>query len=160
MSSGLARVVMLRLERLARVAWAAPWSAIGLLLGGLVVLLGGTVRKVDGTLEFAYRQRAAQCGAYAKTLSYRAITLGHVILAVTEDELGGCRQHERVHVEQYERWGPFFVVAYFASGAWQLLKGRSAYWDNPFEVQARKSGDGVPSPASNARSTESRVTRV
>jgi hypothetical protein len=47
------------------------------------------------------------------------------------------RRHERVHVQQYERWGPLFFFAYAASGIWQLLHGRSAYRDNHFEVQAR-----------------------
>ena len=71
-------------------------------------------------------------------LPYRAITFGHVIVAVTEAELGRCREHERVHVRQYVHWGPFFPVAYAATSAWQLLNGRRAYWDNYFEVQARK----------------------
>jgi hypothetical protein len=107
-----------------------------------VVLLGGSVRRADSTLEFAYRESLAQCGRYSRELPYRAITFGHVIVAVTEAELGRCHQHEREHVRQYERWGPFFFVAYAASSAWQVLKGRRAYWDNYFEVQARKcSGD-------------------
>ena len=71
-------------------------------------------------------------------LPYRAITFGHVIVAVTETELGRCREHERVHVRQYAHWGPFFPLAYAATSAWQLLNGRRAYWDNYFEVQARK----------------------
>ena len=76
-------------------------------------------------------------------LPYRAITLGHVIIAVTWVELGRYREHERVHVRQYARWGPFFPVAYVSTGVWQLLNGRRAYWDNYFEVQARKDSGEV-----------------
>jgi hypothetical protein len=43
-----------------------------------------------------------------------AITLGHVVLATTESALKKTRSHERVHVRQYERWGPFFIPAYLA----------------------------------------------
>ncbi len=70
-------------------------------------------------------------------LPFRGIVFGHVILAVTREELLSIGPHERVHVRQYERWGPMFFLAYGASGIWQLLRGRSAYWDNHFEVQAR-----------------------
>lgn len=128
--------------RWVKVAWAAPCSIVGLLLGGWVVLLGGSAGRIEGTLEFAYRQSHAQCGRYSRKLPYRAITFGHVIVAVTEAELGRCRRHERVHVKQYERWGPFFFVAYAASSAWQLINRRRPYWDNYFEVQARNRSGG------------------
>jgi hypothetical protein len=29
------------------------------------------------------------------------------------------------------------VPAYFVSGWWQWMHRRDAYWDNPFEVEAR-----------------------
>jgi hypothetical protein len=47
------------------------------------------------------------------------------------------RLHEQVHVEQYERWGALFLLAYPAESLLQLSLGRRAYWDNRFEVQAR-----------------------
>ncbi len=70
-------------------------------------------------------------------LPFRAITFGHVIIAVTEQDLAHSREHELIHVHQYERWGAAFFVAYPASSLWQLLRGRNAYWDNRFEIQAR-----------------------
>lgn len=39
------------------------------------------------------------------------ITSGHIVLARTLDDLDASRSHERVHVRQYERWGPFFIPA-------------------------------------------------
>lgn len=71
-------------------------------------------------------------------MRYRAITLGHVILGVTADDLAASRDHEHVHVAQYERWGVVFFVAYPLASLWQVLRGRDAYWDNPFEVEARE----------------------
>ena len=65
------------------------------------------------------------------------MTLGHVVIGHDARALDITRAHERVHVRQYELWGPFFLPAYLVAGAVQLLKGRDPYRDNPFEVEAR-----------------------
>ena len=104
----------------------------------MVIMVGGRVKRDQGTLEVAFRKQALQCGNLAKSLPFRGITFGHVIIAVTEEELERLRAHERVHVRQYERWGILFLPAYLASSLWQLLRGRKVYWDNYFEVQARR----------------------
>lgn len=117
--------------------WASPCSAVGLALAVVPLLAGGRARWSAGALEVTYRESEAQCGRLARKLPFRGIVFGHVILAVTCDELRQIGPHERVHVQQYERWGPLFFLAYGASSLWQLLRGRSAYWDNHFEVQAR-----------------------
>lgn len=90
-----------------------------------------------GTLEITFRESHAPGRAPLHWLPFRAITFGHVIIAVTRYELERMRAHEHVHVRQYERWGMFFFAAYIASSVWQLLRGRNAYWDNCFEVEAR-----------------------
>ena len=41
-----------------------------------------------------------------------ALTLGHTILGQTDAALDIRRQHERVHVRQFERWGPLMGPAY------------------------------------------------
>jgi len=120
--------------------WAAPCSAIGLVLGTVPLALGGSATWADGVLEITYRDRSTGCGRFARRLPFRGIVFGHVILAVTREELHFIRAHERVHVDQYERWGPLFFLAYGASSLWQLMQGRKAYWDNAFEVQARRLG--------------------
>lgn len=126
-----------RILRIAKVAWAGPCSLVGLAFAGAVLLCGGRARRNAGTLEVSlHRNRSAE-GWLLRALPFRAITLGHVIVAATPQELARLRAHELVHVRQYERWGPVFFFAYAASSLWQLLRGRRAYWDNHFEVEAR-----------------------
>ena len=48
------------------------------------------------------------------------MTLGHVVLGRSAAALAETRAHERVHVTQCERWGPFFVPAYAASSLRRL----------------------------------------
>jgi len=124
-----------RLLRWARVLWASPNTLIGLALGLLLLPLGARVRRVDGVLEIAaLRQQPRRRWPFA------AITFGHVILGAHAQELERLRAHEQVHVRQCERWGPLFLPAYLLAGAWQWVRGRRAYWDNPFEVEARRVG--------------------
>lgn len=119
----------------ARRLWALPNSLLGLAFGLLLWPLGARMRRVDGVLEIAaFSQRPRH------RWPFDAITLGHVVLGTHAQELDRLRAHERVHVRQYERWGPLFLPAYLMAGAWQVLRGRNAYWDNPFEVEARQLG--------------------
>jgi hypothetical protein len=123
--------------RLAKLLWASPCTAVGIVLAGVPLLAGGNAKWSAGALEVTYRERQASCGRLARGLPFRGIVFGHVILAVTREELAAIGPHERVHIQQYERWGPLFFLAYAASSLWQLIRGRSSYWDNHFEVQAR-----------------------
>ena len=118
--------------------WAAPCSALGLAVAAIPLSLGGRARVSAGALEVTYRESGEGCGRLASKLPFRAIVFGHVILAVTREELQRIGPHERVHVEQYERWGLLFFLAYGLSSLWQLVRGRSPYWHNHFEVQARR----------------------
>ncbi|MES2890013.1 MAG: signal peptide prediction [Pseudomonadota bacterium] len=128
---------MCPLSRLVKLMWAAPCSLVGLMLAAPLFVLGARARCSAGTVDVTLRKSLASCRRWEHALPYRAITFGHVILAVTDEELAQHRRHEQVHVRQYECWGVFFFPAYAASSAWQLLRGRNAYWDNYFEVQAR-----------------------
>jgi hypothetical protein len=92
--------------RAAQHAWAAPCSALGLVFAALPLALGGSARWHRGALEVTYRQKLASCGKLAASLPFRGIVFGHVILAVTREELERIGPHERIHVEQYQRWGP------------------------------------------------------
>jgi len=131
--------------KLAKLLWASPCSGLGLALAAIPLAAGGAARWSGGALEVTYRHTEARCGKLARTLPFRGIVFGHVILAVTREELAVIGPHERVHVEQYERWGPLFFLAYGASGLWQLARGRGPYWHNYFEVQARERSNAVHS---------------
>ena len=64
------------------------------------------------------------------------MTLGHVILGRTTDDLDRCRAHEQVHVRQVERWGGLFIPAYLMASAIAWSRGRHYYFDNSFEIDA------------------------
>jgi hypothetical protein len=110
------------------------------LLGLLIAALasrGARAAIVDGVLE-VHGPALAWC---LRTLTpwsggAAAITFGHVVLGRDHDSLESTRTHERVHVRQYEQWGPLFIPAYLAAGAWAWLRGGDAYYDNPFEREA------------------------
>ena len=119
-------------RRILSVLWASPWTLLGLLLAALSWALGGSVRRRDGAVE-AFGGRL---GRWADRTPFAAITLGHVILAVSVAEAQRLGPHERSHVRQYEAWGPFFVPAYLLAGAWQIVRGRCPHAHNPFERHA------------------------
>jgi hypothetical protein len=123
--------------KLVKMLWALPCTLVGLLLATPVWAAGGRARWHRGALEVTHRASDARCGRLARALPFRGIVFGHVILAVTREELDAIGPHERVHVRQYERWGPLFFPAYVASSLWQLARGLDPYWHNHFEVQAR-----------------------
>jgi hypothetical protein len=132
------RIRSLPLQQLLKVGWALPCSLVGLGVAAPILLCGGKVTLVSSAVAVTWAESGSRCRTWTTRLPFRALTLGHVILAVTSGELHQLLPHELVHVRQYERWGMFFFPAYAASSMWQLLIGRRAYWDNWFEVQARE----------------------
>ena len=126
-----------RLGRWARVLWASPNSLIGLPLCAAWWLAGGRLAVVQGVLE-ASLGPSRRARPRRLRLPFAAITLGHVVIAANAADLQRLRAHEQVHVRQCERWGPLFLPAYLGSSLWQWLCGRDAYWDNRFEVEARR----------------------
>lgn len=127
---------MAPLVLLLSILWAGPWTLLGLTFGIAALLTGGETRRVGRVIEFHgglldwLLRRAPIIGGAA------AITFGHTVLARTQDDLDHSREHELVHVRQYERWGLFFVPAYLGCSLWLMLRGKHAYWDNPFEREA------------------------
>ncbi|QJW84121.1 signal peptide prediction [Ramlibacter terrae] len=124
------------LLRALKYARAGPYSAVGVLLGVLILLSGGTWRSWRGTLEFGGGGFGRLVSRMPQPLRFSAMTLGHVILGVDTAALADLRPHEHVHVRQYERWGPLFLPAYLLSSLVQLLRGRNPYRENHFERQA------------------------
>ena len=125
--------------RVARYLWAAPASALGVILGAVGIAGGGRMSLHTGVLEVEGRLLA--WGLTHLTWlkgGATAITFGHVVLARNAAALRMTRSHERVHVRQYERWGPLFIPLYLAASARALAQARDPYWDNPFEREARE----------------------
>jgi hypothetical protein len=138
-----------------RVLWALPCTAVGLLMALLLWPAGARARRVQGVIEVAFEDgMAADVRSTIRPrrsrswLPFTAITFGHVVIGTSRHELQRLRVHEHAHVEQYERWGPLFLIAYPLASLWQGVRGRRVYRDNPFEQQARRverqaAGDGV-----------------
>lgn len=121
-----------------RHVWAFPYTLLGLsiywfpFLGTRnIIRYRGTIGVVGPGVEWILRLAPIPGGA-------AALTLGHTILATSEETYFATWEHEWIHVQQYERWGPLFVPAYLVAGLWQRMRGGDAYWDNPFEVEARR----------------------
>lgn len=122
--------------RFAAYLWASPNTMLGGVVGLVMMCLGGQVRFVRGTAEFHCGLVSRFLACFPAVFRFRAMTLGHVVLGISEVDLCEAREHEHVHVRQYERWGVFFLPAYGLSSLWQLLRGRRAYRDNFFEKSA------------------------
>lgn len=130
------------LARVFGVLWASPYTALGLLIGGIGICTGGHARIRGPVIEFY--------GGGVKWLLHRfphgqftlAFTLGHTVLGQTDAALDICREHELVHVRQFELWGPLMGPAYLGCSLVLWLMGRRPYLDNPFERQAYAQGGG------------------
>jgi hypothetical protein len=127
----------MRTSRVLAYAWASPATVLGLLLAllalrnGRVVIRAGVLEAHGPWLRWALTHLTIVGGGVA------AITFGHVVLGRDADALEWSRTHERVHVAQYEQWGPFFLPAYAAASLWAFVRGGDFYLDNSFERAAR-----------------------
>ncbi|QEL19020.1 hypothetical protein [Limnoglobus roseus] len=132
---------MLRLRRILGYLWASPNTLLGLLVLPMALATGGAVQVVRGVVEIH--------GGFARWFLARglptaipifgpaaALTLGHVVLGQDRECLDKSRDHEHVHVRQYERWGPFFLPAYFFASFLAWRRGQDPYFDNRFEREA------------------------
>lgn len=128
--------VINRLIKICCMVWTLPNTLIGLLLGGVMLLSGGRVQLRRGCIEFYGGSAISIVPRIPFLISPIAMTLGHTILGQTAAALDITRDHEHVHVRQYELWGPLFLFAYLGSSAWLWMIGKDAYRDNPFEIEA------------------------
>lgn len=127
--------------RLLAYLWASPNTVLGLLFVLPTLLSGGGVQCVRGVLEIhggfttwflarGFPRLNRYCGPAA------ALTLGHIVLGQNRELLESCRDHEHVHVRQYERWGILFLPAYYLSSMRALRRGAHPDFDNRFEQEA------------------------
>jgi hypothetical protein len=132
-------VVVTLVRRITAYAWAGPNTLLGLGAGLVMLVFGAAASRIQGAIEFSGGAIGLLFASRLQPFRFQAVTFGHVILGTSVAALAAAREHEHVHVRQYERWGPFFLPAYFASSAWQLVTGRHVYRDNYFERQAVES---------------------
>ena len=118
--------------------WPLPCTLLGLLIGNLPWLGERRIVQKNGTIGIYGPgiARILQCVPIRGGAA--ALTLGHTILATSEESFAQTFSHELVHVRQYIWWGPLFLPAYGLNSGWQWLRGRDAYLDNAFEKQARR----------------------
>ncbi|MEZ4524708.1 MAG: hypothetical protein R2941_02155 [Desulfobacterales bacterium] len=98
---------------------------------------GGNIRWVRGVLEVSgpiIDKFLKNCIPVIGGAS--AMTLGHIVIGRDPECLNSARIHELVHVRQCERWGPFFIPAYFTATLVAFCKGRDPYLGNRFEREA------------------------
>jgi hypothetical protein len=124
------------------ILWASPYTMVGLVIGGIGLCTGGRARVRGRVIEFyggGVKRLITLLPSGQFTL---ALTLGHTILGQTDAALDISREHELVHVRQYERWGPLLGPAYLLCTLVLWLAGKRAYRDNPFERQAYDEAGG------------------
>jgi hypothetical protein len=127
---------MRRLQTALGILWASPYSLLGLVIGILGLCTGGHARVCGRTIEFHGGAVKWFVSCLPGGQFVLAFTLGHTILGQTAASLAVAREHELVHVRQFERWGPLLGPAYLLCSLVLWLRGRDPYRDNPFEREA------------------------
>jgi hypothetical protein len=136
-----------RILIIARYAWALPATFAGLLVSLIAFAFGARGRIVEGVVEIAGGRIDRCISMLPRYCRFAAITFGHVIIGVDHETLTHVRNHEHVHVRQYERWGLLFFPLYLASSLLQIVRRRDPYLNNCFEREAfAKSVDCDPRP--------------
>ena len=118
------------------ILWASPNTLLGLMLGGIGLCFGGKVQRRGKAIEFYDGGVKWIVQRMPRGQFVLAFTLGHCVLGQSADSLDRSRAHEAVHIAQFERWGPFFLPAYFLSSVYMWCTGRRFYRDNHFEQEA------------------------
>ncbi len=123
------------MNRTLAIVWTSPNSLLGLAFGLLALVTGGKAQVRRGVIEF---HGGVPRWALERITSgtILALTLGHTIIGVTPMALDIARDHEHVHVRQYEIWGPLFLPAYAWCSLLAWWTGHRAYRDNYFEREA------------------------
>ncbi len=130
------------LLRILGIVWASPYTLIGLFLGVIGLCTGGRAHIRGHVIEFsggAVKWLVTHLPPGQFTLAF---TLGHTVLGQSVASLDIARDHELVHVRQFERWGPFMGPAYLLSSLVLWIVGRRPYRDNPFEREAYDESGG------------------
>ncbi len=123
--------------------WTLPNTLLGLLPVPILLLQrSARVRIHTGVVELTGGLVTLLLTRFPAPVKPCALTLGHVVWAIDPFHLDRTRAHERIHVRQYERWGPFFLPAYLGVSLILHLQGKDCYRDNPFEREAYDKAPG------------------
>lgn len=115
--------------------WAAPTTALGLVLGGLGWALGGAAPSIgNNALEFRGNKLIRPFTP--------AITIGHVICYVSAKPDPRTQAHERQHTYQAELLGPAYLPAHVV---FQLIAYGFSFFDR--SRRYTDTNDRVHSPA-------------
>ncbi len=145
--------------RRARRSLRHAWRALPGDLMGLAVMRGCGIRSpsrvVDAGGVSAVLVEHPKVGRYfgAQMMPVQAQTLGCYVFARGPIP-GHTLEHEVEHIRQWQRFGPFYLPLYFGSSVFELLRRRRPYWDNAFEVAARRCADRVPSTSAEGQMAE------
>ncbi|GAB5407213.1 MAG: hypothetical protein Aurels2KO_54440 [Aureliella sp.] len=120
------------------IIWAGPNTFVALLIAVANCATGGRLRLRRGALESFGGVVAKGIRRFPTGPQTAGVTLGHMIFGQTARGLEAVTNHERVHVKQYERLGPFFLPTYFFLSARAWWRGQDPYMDNPLEIEAYK----------------------
>ena len=117
--------------RFLKYLWVSPNTLLGLLCA-----IGSKVRLVDGVIEIHGPLTRFVLNHTGLCRGAAAMTLGHVVIGQDQHALDYSRSHERIHVRQYETFGPFFIPLYFWCSFHAWRTGQDPYRANFFEVEA------------------------
>jgi hypothetical protein len=127
----------------AKTLWTLPTTSVGMAVGIFCLPFGARWQMHTGVIEI-HGGGVAWLLEHATVLEggALAITFGDCVLGKTKAALDITRTHERVHVRQAHRWGPFFIPAYLLASVAALLRGQGGYRGNAFEKEAYAVSDG------------------
>jgi hypothetical protein len=130
-----------RIRTLLGILWALPLTLLGALLVVLPTLL------LRGRIDVVMHPTPALLvrGPLADRLlehhpfgAMCAMAIGHIVIAQRQGLTARILTHELAHVRQAAHWGFVFPLVYIAASVWALLHGEDAYWNNHFEIAARR----------------------
>lgn len=135
------QVLSERIITMLGILWALPLTLLGALLLMLPTLL------LRGRIDVVMRPTPALLvrGPLADRLlehhpfgAMCAMAIGHIVIAQRQGLTARVLTHELAHVRQAAHWGFVFPLVYLAASFWALLHGEDAYWNNHFEIAARR----------------------
>lgn len=123
-----------RLRFWARVNGADVWTLQGWCLARL---LGANLKPLGG-VWFATHGRVPWLLAHYPFGAVHAMVIGRVVFAADQAALRCHIRHEWAHVRQFSRFGFCFPLLYLLELLRQVLRGKTPYWHNIFEQEARR----------------------